>query len=122
MRGGWFAGGKGKNTGNGTPAVNLLANLAKCRSWDGYSLADIGPFPDGTMPDYFYGLCEVLGEYDYTPKDKMVTVTNAGKKPSKVTILATGEKLDYQTDGKAITFTIPAEKTTSLLDVIKMQW
>jgi len=179
MRGGWFASGKGKNTGNGTPAVNVLANLARCRSWDGYMLPDVSPFNDGTMPDYFYGLCEVMGgwmdnnkesllgvnggpwpeqvnvpvttkdngktwylfawpqndqgqflnpqagnmgKYDYMPKDKVVTVTNAGKKPSTVTILATGENLDFKTDGEALTFTIPAERTTSLLDVIKVEW
>jgi len=134
---------------------------------------------DGTMSDYFYGLCEVLGrwmdknresllgvqggpwpeqvnvpvttkdngrtwyvfawpqndkgeflnpqvgnrgEYDYTPKDKVVVVTGVGKEPSKVTVLATGERLDYQTHGKTLSLTIPADRTTPLLDVIKVQW
>ncbi|HUV64688.1 MAG TPA: alpha-L-fucosidase [Sedimentisphaerales bacterium] len=179
MRGGWFAGGKGPDTGRGTPAVKVLANLAKCRSWDGYSLADIGPFPDGTMPDYFYGLCEVLGgwmdknrealvgaqggpwpeqvnvpvttkdngktwylfawpqdeegeflapdngsmgNYDYKPKDKIVTVSNVSKEPSAVSILATGSTLGYEFKDKSLTFTIPGDQTTALLDVVKLEW
>jgi len=52
----------------------------------------------------------------------VVTVNNARKKPSKVTILATGEKLDYRMDGETLTFTVPADRTTPLLDVIKVQW
>lgn len=63
-----------------------------------------------------------MGQYEYTPKDKVVTVDNAGKKPSKVTILATGKKLDYRMDGKTLTLTIPADRTTPLLDVIKVEW
>lgn len=177
MRGGWFAGGRGSNTGNGTPAVTVLANLAKCRSWDGYMLPDVGPFPNGEMPDYFYGLCEVMGgwmdnnkesllgvkggpwpervnvpvttkkktwylfawpqndkgeflspkngdmgNYDYTPADKVVTVKNVSKKPKKATVLATGEKIDYTLTDKTMTFTIPADETTALLDVIKVEW
>lgn len=47
MRGGWFAGGKGRDTSNGTPAVNVLANLAKCRSWDGYMLPATATTPLG---------------------------------------------------------------------------
>ena len=179
LRGGWFAGGKGKNTGNGTPAVTVLANLAKCRAWDGYMLANVGPFPDGTMPDYFYGLCKVLGEwmdknresllgvrggpfpertnvpvttkdhgktwylfafpqddqgrflnprkgnlghYESTPREKVVTITHAGRKPSTVTVLATGKKLDYKVVGETLRFTLPPERATQLLDVIKIRW
>ena len=69
-----------------------------------------------------YAGYEVLGEYDYTPKDKVVTVTNVTRTPSIATILATGERLDFETGGKTLSFTIPAERTTSLLDVIKVQW
>jgi hypothetical protein len=49
-------------------------------------------------------------------------VTGDRKAPSRATILATGEKLEFTMDGNSITFTIPAEKTTPLLDVIKVQW
>lgn len=63
-----------------------------------------------------------MGQYEYTPKDKVATVSNAQEKPSKVTILATGEKLDHKMDGKTLTLTIPADRTTPLLDVIKVQW
>ena len=177
MRGGWFAGGKGKTTGNGTPAVTVLANLAKCRSWDGYSLADIGPFPDGTMPDYFYGLCDemeswmeknresligvkggpwpervnvpvttkgktwyvfawpqdehgeflnprggAMGKYEYTPKKKIVTVTNVREAPARATILATGETIDFRLEDDTLTYVIPQETASSNLDVIKMEW
>jgi hypothetical protein len=38
------------------------------------------------------------------------------------TILATGKELAYRMDGTTITFTIPADGTTPLLDVIKVQW
>lgn len=63
-----------------------------------------------------------MGKYDYPPKDKVVMVTNAVRKPSKVTMLATGEKLDYTTDGKTLTFPVPADRTIPLLDVIKVEW
>lgn len=33
-----------------------------------------------------------------------------------------GAKLDYKLDGKTMTFTIPKDKTTPLLDVIKLEW
>ncbi len=175
MRGGWFAGGKGRDTSNGTPAVTVLATLAKCRSWGGYCLADIGPFGDGTMPDYYYGLCRVMGgwmeknresltgvdggpwpelcnvpvttkgdvrylfawpqnekgefleprrgsggEYDYTPKDKVVVLKGA-RRPARVTLFATGERLDHEFEGSVLTVTIPAARTTPLLDVIKVE-
>ncbi|MFC1805678.1 alpha-L-fucosidase [Planctomycetota bacterium] len=176
MRGGWFAGGKGADTSNGTPAVNVLAAPAKCRSWGGYCLADIGPFNDGTMPDYYYGLCDVLerwmaknrrallgvhggpwpdkcnvpvtikddtwylfawpqdekgeflsprngrnGHYDYTPRQKTVTVARVGK-PASVRMLASGRTLDYRHDGSTLTVTIPAAEATPLLDVIEVRW
>ena len=140
-------------------------------------LPDIGPYPDGRMPDYYYGLCDVLevwmkdnkeslmgvkggpwpelvnvpitkkdknwylfawpqneqgdflnprqgnmGNYKYKPKDKRVIVKNVSKAPKKTTIPATGEKIDYVLKDKTMTFTIPAEKTTSNLDVIKVEW
>lgn len=34
--------------------------LQKCRDWGGNFLANIGPSPDGTMPDDYYELCEQL--------------------------------------------------------------
>jgi len=179
MRGGWFAGGQYQEgrTGNGTPAVTVLAELAKCRSWDGYSLPDVGPFPNGRMPDYFYGLCDelekwmgknkesligvkggpwpervnvpvttksktwylfawpqddkgeflnprrgLMGKYDYTPKDKVVTVKNVRKAPVKTTLLANGEKIDYTLDAATMTFVIPKETASATLDVIKIEW
>ena len=67
------------------------------------------------------GACAAV-EYDYTSNDKVVIVNNARKEPSQVTILATGEKLDCRMDGTTLVFAIPADRTTSLLDVIKVQW
>lgn len=63
-----------------------------------------------------------MGEYDYTPKDKVVTINGVGKEPSKAETLATGENLDYRMDGETLTFTIPADRTTPLLDVIRVEW
>jgi len=110
---------------NGTPAVNVLANLAKCRCWDGYSLADVGPFNDGTMPDYFYGLCEVMGDWMEKNRESLLGV-EGGPWPGQVDVPVNtednGKRLDYRMDGKTLTFTVPADRTTPLLDVIKVQW
>lgn len=59
IRGGWGGCRPGRKS-SGRPTAVVLAYLAKCRSWGGTLLANIGPFPDGTMPDYFYNLCGEL--------------------------------------------------------------
>jgi alpha-L-fucosidase len=59
IRGGWGCNNP-KNPHAGRPTVWVLSELAKCRSWGGNYLPNIGPWPDGTMPSYYYGLCEEL--------------------------------------------------------------
>ena len=54
----------GYNPGKPLPSAEwFLSLLAKCRAWGGNLLANIGPAPDGTMPEDFYPLCDVLAEW-----------------------------------------------------------
>jgi alpha-L-fucosidase len=41
----------------------VLELLVKCRSWGGNLLLNVGPRPDGTMPDPFYQNAEMLGAW-----------------------------------------------------------
>ena len=41
----------------------FLSMLKKCRAWGGNLLANIGPAPDGTMPEDFYPLCDAPAEW-----------------------------------------------------------
>lgn len=51
----------GYNRGRPLPDVSWFVNLReKCNQWGGNFLPNIGPAPDGTMPDDFYTLCHAL--------------------------------------------------------------
>lgn len=47
---------------------------------------------------------------------------NWGKAPKKNSIVATGERIDFELKDKTLSFTIPADKASSNLDVIKVEW
>ena len=79
-------------------------------------------WPQSDRGEFLAPSSGLMGQYDYTPKDKVVTVKNVGKAPTRATILATGENLDYTQQGQMLTFIIPKGKATSLLDVIKLEW
>lgn len=53
----------GYNPGVALPAVSWFIEMRdKCNQWGGNFLPNIGPAPDGTMPDDFYALCTTLAE------------------------------------------------------------
>jgi len=183
IRGGWGCN-NADNPQAGRPTVWVLSDLAKCRSWGGNYLPNIGPFPDGTMPSYYYGLCEELTgwmkhsreavedinggpwpeqsnvpvttrnngktwylfgwpqtdqhtydekdvtdkekyqnplKYVYNPKAKTIIVTDVNK-PQKATLLHNGDALNVEYRDRTLTITVPAEQTTKLVDVVKVEW
>lgn len=51
----------GYNAGKALPDVSWFTTMRdKCNTWGGNFLPNIGPAPDGAMPDDFYRLCEKL--------------------------------------------------------------
>jgi alpha-L-fucosidase len=95
IRGGWGAC-RGGAPASGDPTVDVLATLAQCRSWDGNFLANVGPMPDGTMPEYFYNLCDELGAWMKHSKEALVGV-KGGPWPEKSNVPVTrkGEETWY---------------------------
>ncbi len=183
IRGGWGCNNP-KNPHAGRPTVWVLSELAKCRSWGGNYLPNIGPWPDGTMPSYYYGLCrELTGwmkhsreaiedvndgpwpeqsnvpvttraggrtwylfawpqtdrhefdekcvrdkkkyqnphEYGYEPRAKTI-IASGVKKPKKAVLLRNGEELKFDHEDETLTITIPAGRTTKLVDVVRVSW
>lgn len=45
------------------PLSWVFDRLANCRAWGGNFLCNVGPRPDGTMPDVFYDRCEDLARW-----------------------------------------------------------
>ena len=45
------------------PLAWVFTRLANCRAWGGNFLCNVGPRPDGTMPDVFYGHCKDLARW-----------------------------------------------------------
>lgn len=51
----------GYNPGKALPSASWFADMRrKCNDWGGNFLPNIGPSPDGTMPEDFYMLCSAL--------------------------------------------------------------
>jgi alpha-L-fucosidase len=180
IRGAWGACRPG-NRDSGTPTAMVLATLAKCRSWGGVYLANVGPMPDGTMPSYYYKLCKELqgwmkhsreavegvgpgpwpeksnvpattadgaktwylfgwpqdekGQLDLTLQDKQdkpfdyqrkpasrTLVVKGVDRPRSAVLLHSGRELEFDYRDKALTIVIPAQLTTKLVDVVKVQW
>ena len=178
VRGGWGACRPGNRQG-GMPTAWVLSLLAKCRSWGGNLLANIGPMPDGTMPVYFYNLCDELEgwlkhsreavenvkggpwpeqsnvpvttkgntwylfgwpqdgkggfdvtlaekqrapmQYEYKAINKTLIVRDVTR-PSKAALLHNGKELKCDYKNKTLTIVIPADMTTKLVDVVKVQF
>lgn len=47
----------------GQSPAGVIEEYARIRTWGGNSLPNIGPKPDGTLPQYFYDLCDALAEW-----------------------------------------------------------
>ena len=45
------------------PMSWFFNNLVTCRKWGGNFLANVGPRPDGTMPESFYDYCDKLADW-----------------------------------------------------------
>ena len=53
----------GYNPGEPLPDASWFTTMRdRCNNWGGNLLANIGPAPDGTMPEDFYVLCDELAE------------------------------------------------------------
>ena len=48
---------------NFKPLSWVFTRLANCRAWGGNFLCNVGPRPDGAMPDVFYDYCEQLAQW-----------------------------------------------------------
>lgn len=54
----------GYNRGQPLPDVEWWVEYRdRCNAWGGNFLPNVGPAPDGTMPEDFYGLCEELARH-----------------------------------------------------------
>ncbi|MBS3735221.1 MAG: alpha-L-fucosidase [Phycisphaerae bacterium] len=54
----------GYNPGNPLPEVDWwVEHRDRCNAWGGNFLPNVGPAPDGTMPDDFYERCKQLAEH-----------------------------------------------------------
>jgi hypothetical protein len=54
----------GYNPGSPLPELDWwLERRDRCNHWGGNFLPNVGPAPDGTMPDDFYELCSKMEEH-----------------------------------------------------------
>jgi alpha-L-fucosidase len=54
------------------PLSWVLGRLANCRAWGGNFLCNVGPRPDGTMPDVFYNCCDDLSQWMAHSRDSVI--------------------------------------------------
>jgi len=78
----------------------LLTELIRCRSLGGNLLANITPRPNGEMMDWYYKLCAEMKE--------------------SVSLLRTGQPLEYKYQNGVFTLDLPTHLSTSLPDLVKI--
>jgi alpha-L-fucosidase len=133
-------------------ALDLLAHT---RSWGGNLLLDVGPRPNGELPDVVYERFAEMeswmkhsgeslfgiepGPWTETcnvpvtlrkstcylhvvPGFKGAVELKKSEKPAKVTLLRTGQALDYTFADGVLRLEIPAASRTKLVDVIKVEY
>ncbi len=61
----------------------VLYTLAKCRCWGANLLLDIGPRPDGQMPQQFYEKCAEMAEWMKHSGESVFGITGGGPYPEK---------------------------------------
>ncbi|MFC1738145.1 alpha-L-fucosidase [Planctomycetota bacterium] len=70
----------------------LLYLLAKCRCWDCNLLLDVGPRPDGQMPQQFYDKCTEMAEWMKHSGESVFGITGGGPYPEKSNVPITIKK------------------------------
>ncbi len=74
------------------PLSWVLSRLANCRAWGGNFLCNVGPRPDGTMPDVFYDYCDDLSQWMAHSRDSVIGAGLApGEDRSNVPITTRGD-------------------------------
>ena len=61
----------------------VLYTLAKCRCWDSNLLLNVGPRPDGQMPQQFYEKCAEMAEWMKHSGESVFGITGGGPYPEK---------------------------------------
>ncbi len=62
------------------PLAWVFTRLANCRAWGGNFLCNVGPRPDGAMPDVFYDRCEDLAKWMAHSQESLI---GAGPTPGE---------------------------------------
>lgn len=132
----------------------LLTELIRCRSLGGNLLVNVPPRGDGSMMDWFYGVCQEMerwmahskeATYDvdqdaplpmldktqnYTTKrgntyyslhdqEGVIFITDVTE-PTSVTLLRTGEPIDFEFRNSALRIVVPKAMQTRLPDMVKI--
>ncbi len=132
----------------------FLSELVRCRSLGGNLLVNITPRPNGEMMDWFYDVCDEMGEWMQHSREAIYAVdldaplptldqtqnftTKKGNNwyampdargavfitdvaaPKSVTLLRSGETLDYEFRDSALRVEVPAAMQTELPDMVKI--
>ena len=61
----------------------VLYSLARCRSWGANLLLNVGPRPDGQMPQQFYEKCAEMAEWMKHSGESVFGITGGGPYPEK---------------------------------------
>jgi len=61
----------------------VLYTLALCRCWDSNLLLNVGPRPDGQMPQQFYEKCAEMAEWMKHSGESVSGITGGGPYPEK---------------------------------------
>ncbi|MFC2113415.1 alpha-L-fucosidase [Bacteroidota bacterium] len=61
----------------------VLYSLARCRCWGANLLLNVGPRPDGQMPEQFYEKCAEIAEWMKHSGESVVNITGGGPYPEK---------------------------------------
>ena len=89
LRGHWaYTNESYKSSIYGASTAFVLKELVTARSWGGNYLPNVGPAPDGTMPQYYYNLCGELASWMEHSRESIYDVTS-GPWPEKSTVPVT---------------------------------
>ena len=96
--------------------------LAKWMAHSRDSLIGAGPTPGDDRSNVLI-TSRVNTWYLHVPPDHKGPVNiHTDKAPRRVSLLRTGESLDYTFDNATLKISIPSDKTTKLFDVVAVRW
>jgi alpha-L-fucosidase len=133
----------------------MLDSLVRLRTWGGNFLINVGPRPNGELPDIVYARFAETGRWmahsrasvlgagpgPYPEKCNVPVTIGAGvaylhalpgwdgtmewrdvPRPGAVALLCTGEVVSSSWADGVLRVTLPAEKRTALVDVVRVAW